>query len=308
MNKPKILLLFGAGASTGSGGTNKITPLGRNIFSCLCKEFPNTWGNKIKGELKKKFVENFEAGMDSLYKTPKELHFEVAPLLVELSIFFSKFNIIAQNNLYVKLFRKFELALRNRDIIISTLNYECLVEYALHICQIDVDYCGNYLGSRLFKLHGSCNFIPQNFTGGGPGLSFDIGSGTINTPIKIVKPENVEAEFANIPIPAAMSLYTHEKRNIISPDIIKKIIKDFEVYTREVQNIIVIGIKPTPEIDTHIWNPLQSTKANVVLVGNEESCKDWISKYKKGRSDYVGSRFKDCFDQICDLMSRIVAT
>lgn len=303
MTEPKILLLFGAGASTGSGGTNKTTPLGRNLYRCLCREYPNTWGNKIKDELKTKFTEDgFEVGMDSLYKTPKELHYEVAPLLVDLSIYFSKFKIIAQENLYLRLFREFEFALQNRDIIISTLNYDCLIEYALHICGIQVDYFGNNIGSRLLKLHGSCNFIPQNFTAGGHGLSLDIGSATINTSIKIVDPEKVKEELDNICIPAAMSLYTHEKRNIISPNLIKKIIEDYKISAQETKMIILIGVKPNPKIDTHIWDSLASTKANIYFIGNKKASDSWKSNYKKQNAESIDGHFLDRFDQICELI------
>src|SRR3989344_3495636 len=146
-NHPKILLLFGAGASNGSGGVNIIPPLGNELFKELCNQFPDSWNYKIKGNLREKFEkEGFEIGMQSLYKNPEDLAADVANLLREMTIYFSKFTIVNRQNLYLKLVNQFSNEFKNREIIIATLNYECLIEYALISNRLNIDWDGNGVG------------------------------------------------------------------------------------------------------------------------------------------------------------------
>jgi hypothetical protein len=301
--KPKVLLLFGAGASYGSGGINKKIPLGKDLFTSLCLEYPRTWGAKIKGNLKDQFIkEGFEVGMDSLYKSSNGLEAEVAPLLVELSVFFSKFKIVNANNLYVRLVQRFDSAFRNKDIIIATLNYDCLIEYALMFSQMTFSYLHNDQEAKLLKLHGSCNFIPLGIKMSPEGLTLKIGGATFNTAFKPVLPNEVENELASISIPSAMSLYTHEKRNIVSPNSLKLILDEYQETVQSVNTIIIVGIKPNPVIDKHIWDTLTSTRARVILIGNQEASLEWVA-CRNSHTESIEGKFLSKFDIICSFIN-----
>ena len=117
--------LFGAGASFGCGGTNKVVPLGSDLFIDLKKRFPKTWGS-LSAVYDNDFKE-FERIMDRLWEDPKYVY-EISNFLQDMGIFFSKFKIINQeNNLYHKLFN----GIKNKDLlkktVLSTITNDCLV-------------------------------------------------------------------------------------------------------------------------------------------------------------------------------------
>ncbi len=303
-SKAKIVLLFGAGASKGCGGVNKTPPLGSELFSCLCKEYPDTWGSLITGRLEKEFRVGFEVGMESLYNNPGDLDADIVLLLKDMSIYFSKFKIINEYNSYFKLIKKFKIAFENRDIIISTLNYECLIEYALMLSKINDFYylAGDSLKACILKIHGSCNFIPQNFHAR-KGSRVILGKSKLDAGIDFLHPSEVEGRVKN-GFFAAMSLYEKNKTNIISPELIKEIANQYQKFVNEAEIVISIGVRPNPENDHHVWGPLASTDAKVYLIGSKDDCENWISKYTSSNGEYIGERFesRESFEKISRLI------
>ena len=148
------VVLFGAGASYGSGSVApKPPPLGADLFPALRKLFP-TWRSIPEAEAAL-FAADFEEGMAQIIE---RYGMAVGPLMQEVATFFSIFDLdaTAQN-----LYRDLITAARGRDVLWSTVNYECLLEIAANQTGLDVAYFGDpadHSSGAIWKLHGSCNF------------------------------------------------------------------------------------------------------------------------------------------------------
>ena len=297
-----VLLLFGAGASYGAGGIRKAPPLSNVLLLELQKAFPATWG-QINALLSKKLASDFEKGMDEL---SQDLKNNLARLLWDMAIYFSRFKIdYPSNNLYWQIVDKYKGPLIRNDIVLSTLNYDCLIESALHHAGFLPEYHGNAPGPRLLKPHGSCNFMPRGVKGSVLEMNLEIEAGAIiNCPLEAVNPECVESEIHTTLYPPAMSLFVSKKTDIVTPKIISNIRDEFKERALKARKIISIGVKPNPD-DTHIWKPIAESSGEVLLVGGEGECRNWI---KEHRTDavYIGGKFTDSFSKICQSISSVL--
>ena len=157
----KVLILFGAGASNGSGGILDPPPLGRDLFTRLSNQFPNSWG-KLSEKYRSKFSENFEKGMEMFYNEVDDY----TQYLKDMTIFFSKFKIdYFKENLYWILISKYIHPLESTELMLSTINYDCLIELAALQFNPNITYWGKNKGIKILKIHGSCNFIKSNVRG-----------------------------------------------------------------------------------------------------------------------------------------------
>ena len=300
-----IILLFGAGASYGSLGMVKRPPLSACLFDELYNEYPMTW-RTISGDLVSIFKKDFEEGMGRLYQEGEAKHeYNVAKILKDMAIYFSKFKIDNTDiNLYSRLISKYEKYIRQGRIILSTLNYECLIEDALLNLGLDIkdiDYFNSSNGIKLLKLHGSCNFIPRNFLGNDDNMTLYIDSATINTRIEPVRPGNVQGELSTMPIFPAMSLFTREKKNVINPSQIERIVILFQEYVKASKTILSIGVRPNP-VDVHIWDHISKSPAELFLIADEDECMNWISKYRNKNGRHIDNEFASSFDRICEII------
>lgn len=138
----KVVLLFGAGASYGAMGISPYAPpLGFDLFGRLRKAFPNTLG-KVSDEVADIFDNNGpEKGMEALDDDAYEHRWDLVQLIRDMAIYFSRFQIqdISQN-LYCRFVQMYTDRILGREMLLSTLNYECLIEYALGHYGIDTTY------------------------------------------------------------------------------------------------------------------------------------------------------------------------
>lgn len=149
-----ISIVFGAGASFGSGGClPKNPPLGNDLFNDL--ENLNGAFYRLSSDSKAVFrTYGFKAGMATVADDSRLIN----PLQKELACYLSKFS-TRPDNAYVRLFNK----LRNcmEQINITILNYDLLIEKSLARNGFNVDYNAGDNGINLLKPHGSSNFLPQ---------------------------------------------------------------------------------------------------------------------------------------------------
>lgn len=294
---PKVLILFGAGASFGAGGINKLPPLGKDLFNELRKEFPESWG-KISEKYIKKFQElTFEEGMGLLVEDA----INYIPLQRDMAIYFSRFKIVNPSiNLYCKLFNRYIDLILSNNIIISTINYECLIELALSDYG-QIRYFGKDPGIDVLKIHGSCNLIRDDISGGGkveliPTVNLTGGI------IRPVPPDQLENILKNKPLCPIMCLYTKSKDIFISPELIKEITSVFQKYIMKSNIVIVIGVKPNPN-DHHLWDYIKKTNGDLKLITNKDECEKWIRKYRKNKPvEWLSNRFDTGFDRICNII------
>jgi hypothetical protein len=301
----KVVLLFGAGASYGAGGMDRPPPLGPKLYSELCHAYRGTWRN-IRGyveEIHRRFEQKgFECGMQALYDDPYRENPDLNWLLRDMAIFFSRFTIDRpRENYYVQLLHRYRHDIAAGDVAIATLNYECLIELAAgHIGLGQIRYKGGGPGVRLLKLHGSCNFIPQNLFGDPHSVTINVGRDIIfDAPTRYVLPAAVESELGKVLLPPQMSLYTQQKHNVVNPDATKDTVSEFERYVFDAECVVSVGVRPN-DCDVHVWGPIRETNSDAYLVAEESECRQWMEKHREAKTNvyFVGDTFCGTLPQI----------
>lgn len=219
----------------------------------------------------------------------------------DFAIYFDSFKINDYgNNYYCRLINNFYQELLTRKVIIATINYDCLLEYAFMQAGInEITYQGLSNHPILLKLHGSCNFIPQNFTGDiSNGLKIIRGQSKIETSCKFCAPGKVKENLKSVPISPAMSLFIKDKTDTVCMSFIKKIREQYNTYVQSASIAVSIGVRPN-EVDHHVWDPLK-TIPKLFLVAGEEDCKNWCQQ--NSNSKFLGTTFKDTYLDIINII------
>lgn len=299
-------MLFGAGASNGSGGLYGSPPLGKDLLELLSHEYPETWG-RIPTRIRDSFIgvsgrPDFESGMAALYEGQlRDEVLNLSDLLKDMGKYFSHFTIRRfHNNQYHKFLVRFRNELLSGKIVLATLNYDCLIEHAASRENMSIEYWGeNESGVRLLKLHGSCNFLMPGIAGKGS----IIIKGTLKGSLMPVTPERVDEVLDNNPAPPAMSLYNLEKTNMVCPEQILKMREMYEHCVRDARLAIVVGVHPRLSGDDHVWNPLIRMDGALGMVCSHDSVADWRRVHRAERLDpLLPSRFMDAYPDICALV------
>lgn len=273
------VVLFGAGASYGSGTVNpRVPPLGGSLFGALRRLYA-TW-RSVPTDLAELFEQDFEAGMSEVIA---KHGFAIAPLMQEMAIFFSMFGIPKDgHNRYTKLLD--EVCNERSDVLWSTLNYECLLESAGAILGMKIGYFVDVGADAetlpVWKLHGSCNFKVKGLEAG-RGVSF--GTGVVfGGEIEPLDPAAVPGHYkGNTALYPAMALYAQGKSIAMSPAPIQVSQHRWRDAVLAADRVLLLGVSPNPA-DDHIWTPLAETAAAIGYVGAEEPFRTWRDAHRKG--------------------------
>ncbi len=296
----KSIVLFGAGASFGAGIVYPYAPpLGGSLFSELEAKYPRSWG-ALPADLTDSFSSDFEAGMGQLWRSGSHA---ISRLLQEMAIYFSRFSLSTnRHDAYSTLIDQIQARGRLDDVRFSTLNYECVFEIALSMAGRRVNYFEPDLAassaSALWKLHGSCNFLPHGGINASRGVTF--GSGvTFGTGIRACDPGEVETYCnGNTALYPVMAIYAVGKPVQIAPDPMKELQSSWTAAVKQADRIAVVGVRPRVE-DDHIWGPLAETDAEIAFVGSVEAASHWAANYRIGRpSRVIGERFRQSVSQL----------
>ncbi len=283
---PEVVMLFGAGASTGSCEIDA-PPLGKYLFGALAKFDPNGWGC-IPESKKVIFEDEFENGMKIL----AEENGNLLPFLQNsMAKFFFKY-IPTKENLYIKLCKIIKE--NNISIGFTSLNYERLLELALFKSELDIDIC---------LPHGCCNIFCDGASTDNHDAEF---SGIGITTTGLIYSINDEIEFHkkinNDLFPPVMCYFEPLKRVTSGINFINEQKSKWADYCTKAKTIVIIGIKPRIH-DEHIWKPLAVTQAKIVYCGGKDGLNDfneWKLRTKRVSQDIVlNGHFKEEFDKIC---------
>lgn len=291
------VVLFGAGASYGSGQVEpRVPPLGNELFEVLCRLYPISWG-QIPEKFKTLFNNNFEEGMaeviDKGYAT-------VGNLMQSMGIFFSYFHLTEDcDNLYIDFLEQLKSKGICEDVLISTINYECLIEKAANLVGLRISYFNSSNNNELslWKIHGSCNFklIGIEATRGviinSQHVSFD-GN------IQALNPGDVKKEFeGNTAFHPSMCLFAKDKPITIAPSIISGKQEEWSTIAEEAEVICIIGVRPNTE-DSHIWDAISECKGKFLFIGNLDDYNSYTSTYRMSKDNlYLGNRWNEAFDE-----------
>ena len=291
--KMERIILFGAGASNGAGHIlPKAPPLGKDLYAELARYYPPSWGSLPK-EIKDSFGDGFEQGMRVLWDKYSP---NIALLMRHMTLYLAQFRPDdSQQDLYSRLLQQ----LKTRRILLSTLNYECILEIAASTIGSKIDYGGGEVASdavQIMKLHGSCNFLSGDiqatrgvtFT---RGVVFDGGLRSVNPN------EAIQYCLSNTALYPAMALYMNAKPIQIGQSVIHGLQLRWGDRVRKAKKVLAIGVRPYPE-DTHIWGPLAECKGELGFIGPKQVFNEWREKYRSNKSSlWIGSRWNTCFSE-----------
>lgn len=299
----KTIFLFGAGASHGVMGTNIVAPLGKDLFGILKQAYPGTWDN-VPNALKNDFTRNIELGMGKI-EADIGLSKQLPALMRDMAIYFARFEIVnVSENLYVKLIKKIASKKMINDVLLSTINYECLIEKAieklglLYTCSANENE--NVL--EVVKLHGSCNFKLKNGIAMKKivlyGSPVTIGNGF---PVEVVHTAQVIKVFSeDTNLYPVMAIYTNDKPVHIAPHIPQGLQEYWQKQVKLADRIIVVGVNPNME-DKHIWDHLSQTGAKIYYSGDKVDFDIWQNKVK--RNDvFIAEKFEDAIHSILQIL------
>ena len=297
MEQYSKLVLFGAGASYGCGNVYPNSPpLGGGLYLELQKSYPRSWGN-LPQVLETKFNMNFEDGMGEIWY---KYSTAIPALMKHMSLYFCQFNLLDNENLYSQFFKNLDDDVFEQCIF-SSLNYDVLLEIALSKLAKQINYFESNPtgGIPVWKLHGSCNFIPKNLSAQGisftRGIVFDAG-------ITAVSPkEAIQFSLSDSSLYPSMCLFMENKPTQISQSTISAIQKNWQNKVSEMKKILIVGVRPLMK-DSHIWKALTETKAEIGFIGSESEFNKW-SASRKQNDKYLGNYWKDAFDKGVNFLS-----
>nr|CAL18161.1 hypothetical protein ABO_2713 [Alcanivorax borkumensis SK2] len=269
-----ISIVFGAGASFGSGGClPKNPPLGNDLFNDL--EGLKGAFYRLDSDSKSVFnAYGFEAGMATIADDSRLINL----LQKELACYLSKFS-TRPDNAYVRLFNKLRSCMG--QINITTLNYDLLIEQSLASNGFNVDYNASGNGVNLLKPHGSSNFLPQLPNGLIMSGNTMIGCGTYVEGLEtkaVSTAHEVEAwcnDQNNSDLSPVLAMYAEGKRVVVNRDLIKYTQNRYSEIIASSCLVVLVGIKYIVH-DTHIWKPIEQYRPNLFIVDPyPQSTIDW---------------------------------
>ena len=298
------VVLFGAGASYGAEHVEPYcTPLGDQLYADLVRRYPRTWGTMPPALASTFSKGGFEAGM---VKVAADAGSAVPPLMQDMTDYFAGFALDATgSDAYSRLLSQIQPH-SIKHILLSTLNYECLLEHAASLHGHRVDHCDGEVPDdvlRVWKLHGSCNFIPIDVSVS-PGIMEYDQNLIVDMPLEFVNPAEAQRWVRGTDLYAAMCIYTVDKPIQIGTSWVTRMQEAWADAVSDAEVVIVIGTRPHDQ-DRHIWEPLATTKAHLYFVGEHRSFYAWVNRTgrPKHRSTFVGRYFADVIPKAVELLN-----
>lgn len=250
------------------------------------------------------FTGDFESGMERLMEGELEWF---ARLMQTMTRYFTQFRTDGSGqNLYSQFLLRLAESSAFHQTILSTLNYECVLEYGANEIGWRVAYNLEMpmpQNVRIWKLHGSCNFIPhrQALTIG-RGMRFD-SSCQFEVPIEIVSPREARGWVdGDTALYSAMCMYAHDKPSQVSPAMFNEIRAIWARIVQQAERIVVIGARPNMA-DTHIWSPLARSGAILYFVGERAAFESWQRDHRRGPAFWLGDTFEACLDRAVGVLT-----
>jgi hypothetical protein len=293
------LLIFGAGASYGSDYGAPLPPLGDKLLDALIIFAPDPWGR-----LPKKYQDacraDFEQGMQLLFE---EQSLSLAPLQRAMAAYFFRFQ-PKITNLYRRLGNLIKLSKWHLKGSLVTFNYERLLEISL--CNEGlrpvIGYPREPNDIELCVPHGCCHIFLDSIRGSGflfTASNIGIDGGRIRV---IPDPIEFNLRIANDVYPPIMSYFEPHKRTTSGQSFIDDERKRYAELVLSSTKIGIVGLKVRP-FDSHIWDPLANTQAEIVYCAGERGATEfssWAEQNRESKKDKVlHGYFSDCFETIC---------
>jgi len=269
-------------------------PLGRDLYVEL-ENFASNMMSQINKKIGRKNISDFETKMHEIWKGKINL----VLFNSMLAVYFSRFQPSNKSNTFIELLNSMKG--KNLDFIFSTLNYDCIAEYAAYHSGFKVNY--DYKNQKknefnILKLHGSCNFVMSGMTGPLGGLSMPSQAGVLQGPMSAIWPPiNMQTEIKKYPAGPIMSFYMKNKPTQVNSNTLNEIQQAWKNRILESSKLLIIGINPNPE-DKHVWDPIEKTKAKIGFVGSTSGFKK-LNKIKlQKKPEHLSASFDSSINDI----------
>ena len=300
MSTPSHVILFGAGASFGSGEVSpKPPPLGADLYPVLRRLFPTVWGG-LSEEKVRELQNDFEAGIQ---RVQRDNSHALPPLQRAMASFFFDFY-PGNSNIYRQLARK--IAATSWDGALVSLNYERLLELSLTLEGVQ-PFKGNPPNAGrsvdICLPHGCCHIFCESVRGTGAGISFS-GSGiSTRGQVKIVADR---AEFVRRirtdAFPPVMSYFDPLKMTTSCVNFIESQRERYDNLIQGARKVVIVGVRVRTH-DTHIWSALSATQGEVIYCSGLSGAKEfnqWSQEQRASKTSVpLSSYFADSFPKIC---------
>lgn len=284
-----ITLMFGAGASFGSGNCSpKNPPLGNDLFLELLR-LGGAFA-RLDERQKKVFLEQgFESGMATVANDSRQIN----PLQKELACYLSSFN-TQPDNAYSRLFNKIKTVCDR--LAIATLNYDLLIEQSLAHHRIAFNYNSEKGSMSLMKIHGSSNFLPEL---GGLTLSGNVmincGTFVEGLQTNAVSSTREIGAWCNDPknsdISPVLAMYAKDKRTVMNRELVEKMQTNYSNTLLKSSHVIIVGTKYI-EHDQHVWKPISESSADILIIDPyPDSTLRWAQGIKPRRLTVLSKSF-----------------
>jgi len=301
----KNVVLFGAGASYGSPHILPFSPpLSGGLFDNLAQHYPNTWG-ALPPDYSTEFKSNnLEQGM---LKVTESAEHWIGPLMQTMTLFFTSFAPDrSRSDLYSQLLAQLRTENAISDTLFSTLNYECILELAASQLGLTVSYWDIVRSSgsiSVWKLHGSCNFIPNpKQLSVRRVVSYRWGPKFNPSLIPVSPAEAAKWVKGDTALYPAMCIFALGKPSQISPRVFADYRCKWAELVEEAKNLVVVGVRPHSP-DAHIWEPLAKSQAHLYFVGSEEKFRNWLPNRERRTSCFIGNTFDSAIGTLVHVLS-----
>ncbi len=288
-------VLFGAGASAGSD-THGTPPLGNDLFDELSNFDPKGWG-AIDKNLSAEFCEDFEqafAKVDEL---------DISQLQRKMAAFFFEFK-PTRMNLYHQLARRIA-ASSVWDGVLCTLNYDRLLELSLEAANLSLIMGGPPKSANKIELcfpHGCCNLFNVSVHGDAGSVTFGQNVQTTGDVRAIDDPIEHRNRIHSDAFPPVMSYFEPQKHTTSGADFINCQRRRWAEVSVSASKIIILGVGVRSH-DSHIWDPIAKSPAQVIYCGGQKGADEfcsWASDVRSEADDKIlKGFFCDEYENLC---------
>jgi len=296
----KSVILFGAGASYGSDKGIPLPVLGNDLFDALYKMQPNIFSN-VNDKEKQILKQDFELGIKMLSDDNPHMLPYIQRLMAK---YFFQF-VPSESNLYFKLAT--ELKKRKWYGSLITLNYDRLLQISFNAAYTNNSTESSKQFINLCLPHGICNLFCESVKGLAQNISFSGPNVTTNGPLIEINDENDFLKRVNEEaFPPVMCYFEPSKRTTSGAAFIDSQRIQYNCLIKEADRIAIIGLK-LRDHDTHIWEPLKTSNADILYVSGRQSgleFENWCSEFRSEKNNEImNSYFFDNFSKIIEFLT-----
>lgn len=191
----------------------------------------------------------------------------------------------------------------------SGIDYDCLLEYAARQYGFKaIDYVSRDATCEhnitVWKIHGSCNFLPASVSGPAAGVSYPASGLAWMGEVRAVDASTVPRFVRNQAFYPAMAIFMQGKPVKSHPELINQLQTWWAEAVLKADMVGIVGVRPNME-DNHIWDALGQTPADLVVIGDCEAYQQWARSSRSGKTTrVVGDRFSPALGDFAELFSR----